>query len=215
MTMNFITVYGAIVDLLGDEAAGRYRVCGYKNEPEDALLIKDTSACVSVFVGDVEIPENKSSSAGPFHWNCTYNIELAITTKATADLAVLEDPDATQGQRATAIASIQTAKALGEQAINNLIATVYQVLMSATNLDLGLEIGVFSNRWIAKIDKDEPNNMADMVVSKANMHLTLSVEEEVTGLLGEDLEDVDVTINLDDEPDDGQAGIIETYVSEE
>lgn len=204
--MNFQTIHTAIVTLLGTEAGGNYRVLGYRNTPEDAENIRNTNATVAVYFKRA-VPVRKSNSlTGPFDHECTYIIELKISTPAEADLATLNDPVSTPTQRATAMGNIENTKALANTALGVFIAAVFADLMDARNVDLGLAKGVARSRRIEAIETEEPGYIGDLIISEATMNLVLTTEETVTGDEGVESDAIDLSIKVNDEPSDGQAG---------
>lgn len=204
--MNFQTIHTAIVDLLGTEAAGAYRVLGYQNIPEDSENLKDTNQTVAVYFKRAVPARSSNSLTGPFDHECTFNIELTISTPATADIETLNDSGSTALERATAMTNIESTKALADVELNAFIDLVFADLMDARNVDLGLAVGVARSRRVESIEKEDPVYIGDLIVSKATMNLILTTEETVTGDEGVESDVIDLTHKVNDEPSDGQAG---------
>ena len=195
MTMNFITVQGAITTILGNGANGQFRVCGYKTTPEDSANIKNTNASVAVYFNNAII-NKKSGLNGPAGWDVTYNIELSLGTPASADLATLNDPESTALEKAAALTAVQNTRQLANQALSTFIAAVYQILRDGSNLDLGLTVGLARSRWIENINTGEPSYLGDLLVSTANVNLTISVTETTAVVEGEPVEIIDLGMKL-------------------
>lgn len=215
--MNFEDVQTAIITTIGNGASGNFRVCGYHNKPEDVANIKNTNASVSVFFSRARIPRGKSALQGPWQWDVTYNIELSISTPASADIATLNDEGSTQGERATALSNITNTRQLSNIALNSLIKYVYTIIHNPSNLDFGLTVGKIRNRWVDDIETNEdPIFSGDYLVSEATMHLSLTLSENTTDDVLDDLEIIDTTLKLNDEPGpdedtEGRAGVINDY----
>ena len=210
--MNFEDIQNAIITTLGNGADGNFRVCGYHNSPEDVENIKDTNASVSVFFVRARISKGKSSLQGPWQLDGIYNIELSISTCASADIETLADEESTQAQKATALSNITNTRQLANIALGVLIRNVFQIIFNPTNLDFGLTVGKIRNRWIEDIETgEEPKFMGDYLISEATMHLSATWSETVEDEDVEDLEIIDTSLKLDNEPSDGQAGTIKDY----
>lgn len=204
--MNFETIHTAIVETLSTEAAGAYRVLGYRNIPEDSDNIKDSNKAVAVYFKR-GVPNRQSNSlTGPFDHECTFNIDFMISTPAKADLATLKDEGASEAERATAMTNVENAKAVADIDLNSFIAEVFADLMDARNVDLGLTKGTVRSRRIESIEKNEPGYLGDLIISQATMNLILTTEETVTGDEGVESDVIDLTHKVNDEPSDGQAG---------
>jgi len=209
--MNFTEAQTAISTLLGNNAGGQFRVCGYRNEPADAKTVKDTNASVAVYYGKGDFSKANSPPTGPFEHSCTFNIELTISTAAKADLTTLNDDGSTPAERQTALSNIQNTRALADQALNALINVVWNIIFNAEHIGFEETLGKYRDRWVPTIEKQEVGYIGDLIVSQATMHLNLDVQEIADGDLGTALEVLNLTLNLEDEPTDGQAGIEENY----
>jgi hypothetical protein len=214
MTMNFETVQEALTDLLGNGANGQFRVCGYNNEPENAEAIRNENASVAVYFQSATIPKSSSGLNGPFTFVATYNIELSIASSAKADLETLNDPDSTQGERAAAMTALQNTRLLADQALNTLMGYVFTILFTPKDIDLGLDPGVARSRWIDAITKEKPDYAGELLISQAVMAMTIRFTESIAGEDLEPLTEIDLTLNLNEEPD-GQAGVYENYEPED
>jgi len=210
MTMNFITIQEALTELLGNGANGQFRVCGYSVEPESGEAIRNENAAVAVYFSDAKIPKSGSGFNGPFKFDATYNIELSISSSAKADLETLNDPESSQVDRAAAMTSLQNTRLLADQALNTLIECVFNIIFKPEDVDLGLDVGIARSRWIPSITKEKPDYAGELLISQAVMSLTMQITESISSDDLEPLVEIDLTLNLNDEPV-GQAGIYENY----
>lgn len=209
--MNFTTVRDALKTIITTDAGSDFRVLGYKNEPEASSNVLDTNASVSVYFSEAKVSPSKSAHICEFAWDCIYNIELMIATSAKADLTTLNDSGSTDGERATALSNVENTRLLADEALDSLIEKVFSIIMDGDNLDLGLSVGVARSRFINEVIKLDPlyGNYSDLIICKAKMNLYLELTETVSGDEGTEGEIIDLTLNIDDEPTDGQAGIYE------
>lgn len=180
MTMSFRTIKAEIVALLSAAAAGRYRVIGNHEDAVDASRLAGADRSVQVFNASGEFSKKSGGLAGPVQHDLTVRVELMASAKASADLSVLEDPDSTAGEIAAALASVQTASALADDEIDELIDIVFQVLMDARNRDVGHSTPV-ANRWISDWRKSAPMVRGEHVAIGAQMDLTYRIDEDVAG----------------------------------
>jgi hypothetical protein len=79
--------------------------------------------------------------------------------------------------------------------------------MDNRNSHLGLSKKIFWDRWVSDAKKDDPMYFGDGVISSATLTYTCSVEEEFVGDEGTAGTILDMTLNVNDEPTDGQAGV--------
>lgn len=205
--MNFQSVQSALVTALGSAAAGRYRAIGYKDLPIGQSEIQDTNKLVSVYYVKGDFPLNLSGRYGPATHSCVFNIDLKLSQKASVDLTTLEDEGSTAGQRATALAALQDAKSLANTNLDSFISIIFGVLLDNRNAFLGLSKSIFANRWISNIKKEDPIYVGDTVICSAILTYECDVEETFVGDTGDSGDIIDLTVNVNDEPTDGQTGV--------
>jgi hypothetical protein len=207
--MNFQSVQTALVSALVAGASGNYRTVGYKDEPIGQTEIQNNNKLVSVHYQQGTLPENLSGRFGPAIHKCTFDVELKLSQKAVVDVATLENPASTEGQRATALAGLQDAKDLANTNLDIFISQVFGVIMDNRNSYLGLSKSIFANRWISNIRKEDPMYFGDSVIGSAILTYECEVEETFVGDTGSAGEIMDLTLKLNDEPTDGQTGVKE------
>lgn len=191
--MNFRTLKQSIIDnVLVPAEQGQYVTSGYQGQRKDSEVINDNRQ-VTVYYSEGEMPKGAGQSYGDVMHDTTFLIELAVATAAEVDLATLNDDDATQSEKATALRNINEAGKIADDQMDELIDVVYQVLMDNRNEQMGLNppadrpnLKPVSGRWIDQIRKDNPSDDGEFLVLTASMRLTCRIEETVTG---EDLRD--------------------------
>ena len=183
MTMMFRTVKDSIVNnVLGPAEEGRFVTIGFQRQSKSANEVLDMSRLVQVYFagGNFDKPGRKIELAH----DITYNIELTVSKAAEGDLSVINNPNASQAQISAAIMAFQEASDLADTSIDELIDIVYQILMDAQNIDLGMVAGEVSSRWVTGIKKNQPVPQGEYVILTASMSLTCRVAEEVSGEVG-------------------------------
>lgn len=192
MTMNFRTIRAGIVTLLGNAAAGQYRVRGYPDQNLSAEEIADTDRLVQVYYASGDYPRS-ASGHGPYDHRMTFRIQLIVSQAAQCDLTVLNDPNATAGQLAAALAAAEPAAQGADESLDELIELVLQTLLAGDNIHLGLAFAIGS-KWIDRVDKQEPFARGDRAVASATMDLTCRVFEDVVSTSKTDMAAVQVDI---------------------
>ena len=183
--MRFRTVKDSIVNnVLGPAEAGRFVTVGFQRQSTSADEVLDTSRIVQVYFSEGDFGKPQGRRAGPTQHDITYHIELTVSKAAEGDLSIINSPTATQGQISAAILAFQEAADLADQSIDELIDIVYQILMDARSIDLGMVAGEVSNRWVTDIKKNQPVPQGEYVILTASMALTCRVAEDVTGEAG-------------------------------
>jgi hypothetical protein len=205
--MLFRVVKTALVNLLDDNSAGKYRVIGCQHQTENADNLLINNRLVTVYYSEGEFPKNAGRQRGDKVHNLTLNIDLSVSAMAKGDISVIENPTSTAIQKAAAIASIKDASEEADQQIDELIEYVWNVLMDARNQDIGLEDYDISSRWIDRIQKDTNLKLGDLVVKTANLKYTCRVMETVLGAIGNEPDTV-VFDSTNEIGDTGGAGTI-------
>ena len=218
--MNFRTAKAAVVQILGENANGQFRVAGYQPQVESAAGSVNTNRICRVFFQSGDFPKSGSGMHGPIRHEITMEVILVASMKAKVDLSVLENPLATAAARSTALLASQNAADLADQSFDELAELVYQILMDNrymfldTSEDIdGSEDLDMSNRWVGRITKDDPDSMGELVTITGSMTFTFTMTEELTGadvLSGEDPVEtgaVSVDILVNNDTDEGRAGV--------
>lgn len=181
MAMDFETVQTALTTLLGNNAAGQFKVIGYQRQGESADEVKDNNKLVQVFYKRGEFPKSGSGFNGPVKHNAVYQIYFTVSKAAKVDIATLNDDTKTPAQKQTALANLAESAALADVELNTFFRLVYQILMAANNQDVGLAVGKVASRWIGELEKDDPLERGDLLVLTGACTYTCTLSENLTG----------------------------------
>lgn len=209
MAMRFRTVKSAIVTLLGAAAAGRYRVAGYQDQGLSAEETAGSSRLVQVFYSQGEFPKSQSGW-GPYSHEVVMKINLIASEAAAVDLSVLNSELATPTQIAAALAALTPAAEGADNSLDELFDHVFQELMKGDNLDFGITSFPVANQWVENFKKEEISPRGEYAVASGTVTMSLRLEESVESTDTEDLDFIDNTLNIQDDPGDN-AGTIEEF----
>lgn len=183
MLMNFETIRNAIITILGAAEAGRYQTIGFQRQSTSAEEINNLPM-VQVYYKSGDFPKSSGAHRGPTQHDITFNIELLVSEPAKLDLSIINHPDADINDKRIAMAALQESSYNADRAMDALITIVYQVLMDARNIDLGLTKGVVANRWVDNPEKDNPLEKGSLIVLSGSMRYMCRTQEEVLGYVG-------------------------------
>jgi hypothetical protein len=110
----------------------------------------------------------------------TCSVELLTACSASVDLTVLNDPTATAGQIAAALAASQKAASIADDDFDEFFDTVYNLLMDNEQQDLG-HAGEVGSRWVKGWKKGSPLNRGATVVIPGTIEFGFRVTEQITG----------------------------------
>ena len=210
MTMMFRAVKSRLVDILGNAASGNYRVWGYQAQSTDALTVKGTDRKVAVHYRSGSFPRSAAAQRGPTRHEMEFQIELLISAQASGDVSALESELSTPAEKAAAIAAFVPAAKAVDTAMDEFIDVIYQVLMDngAIYLDNGTDGDLkVANRWIARIQKDDPLPSGGLAVLTATLTYNVVAMETITGaaVVG-DMDVLFVDLLVEGDVDDPTAG---------
>ena len=199
--MRLQAIKQAILTTLGAGAGGQFRVVGYGQRSQDELTVKGLSRSVQVVYTSGEFPRSSNSLYDPACHKMTYSILLTVSAPCYVDVATLESPSATAGQRAAALAAIQQAEFIADRDLDDLWARVFDVLMSGLNIDFGLSYTVGS-RELNNYTKRAPKHNGQYVVAQASCDLMCQIDEPAPGAEPLAAEDpaVSLAIQYNEEP---------------
>lgn len=205
--MKFRTIKDAIIDLLGASAAGQYQVAGYQKQVKSSDEVIDNDRLIQVYYGRGDFPKSGGSMHGPNDHNMTFRIDFTLSKAAEVDLSVIENPASTTPQLKAAILAAALAGKLADDSMDELFDIIYQIIMDAENIDLGLDVGIVSNRWLGDFQKDEPLQRGELVTLTATAQLTCKASEDITGETPITGNAIDTTLNIEDDLGDN-AGVL-------
>lgn len=212
--MKFRKIKKSITDnVLGPAEGGRYRTIGYQKQNTDVEDILGSNRTVQVFFSSSDFPKNASGLQGPFKSDVSYRIELAVAEASAVNLSALKDENATDEDREKAWKSFVESGDAADDSFDELVEIVFQVLMDARNIDLGMPVGDAPDRWVGQVRKDEPEPTGEFVTLTGAMMLTCSPSEEASGDPGVTVAAIiDTTVDL--EGDDVEKGGVKVTTTE-
>jgi hypothetical protein len=209
--MNFQLIRDSVITLLGDAEAGRYRTIGYQERSQGATEVLDNNKTVQVFYSGGEFPKSAASLTGPYQHEPTFELVLTASKATSVDLAVLENPASTEGEKAAALAARQEAVFLVDRSLDNLFDDVYNEIMDARSLDLGMPSPIGS-RHVPRYDKGQPQQYGQYVILTGSMQVTCKIDERAAGLEGTAGTTMDVTLEVhqpgSSAADEAKAGVL-------
>lgn len=182
--MMFRTLKANLEQILLTSAAGRYQVIGYQVQGAAAEETIGINRRVQVFYDSGEFSKGKAAiTGGPTQHEITYRVELTVSAQSRADLAVINDPEATQAQLAAAITSFQTAASEADDKLDEFFEVVYQILMDSRNSEIGTTGPPFkvNSRWVGGMQKDSPLGQGEFAVLTGTIDFTCQAVEDVLG----------------------------------
>lgn len=206
MTMNFRLIKAALVELLGSQANGRYRVAGYQKRGQSALEIKGKNRVAQVYYAQGNFPKSGGSPSGFVKHDMSINIDLFVSMPSKANMRILENQASSAEQVQTVLNDMRIAEDLVDDAFDEFAEDIFQEIMDARNRDLGLGDKVGS-RWVPTITKDNPTRFGQLVTLTGTIILTCNKDEQVRGAVGVPFSVIDVTVDANLDPV-GKAGVI-------
>jgi hypothetical protein len=184
--MQFRLTKKDLVGILGNAAKGRFRVVDHQVQVIDSTEILGDKRRVQVFFGEGDFPKGKAGLTGPTQHEATYRIELGVSAATKVNLAVLNDADATDKQRAAALKCFKSSSKLADDSLDELFEIVYQILMDGRNIDVGSEGPpyVVSDRWVEGFSKDGPVPQGEFVELTGSIRFSCQLTEQVPGDTG-------------------------------
>jgi hypothetical protein len=200
--MQFQALKQSIINnVLGPAESDRYITIGHQRQRRSADVMNQKPQ-VTVYYAAGQFPKGSGKAYRTTMHDITFIIELSVVAAAEADLSVLNDTNATADEKATALRQFKEAGLIADEAMDELVRVVYQVLMDARSADMGLATGQVASRWVTEVRKDNPVPMGEYVMLTGGMHLTCRVEEQITGedlpAAGTVVYDADIDLSGDD-----------------
>jgi len=177
--MKFIDAKQAIVNLVGSNANGEFRVVGYEPFPQDAKDFVGKNRTVRIFYSGGKFD---GAITTPVAHDIEMMLEMVAVAKNKVDLDILDDPNSTQIQRAAALAGTQPAAEIVDASMDEFISLLWNILMAPQNQWLGLGKYVIGNRMVKEIKKDRLVPVGKMAILTAYMSLSFSIQEVSKGI---------------------------------
>lgn len=212
MTMNFETLEDSVTALLTaaeDIGAGRrYVTIGYEERTQSGEEVLNLDRTVQVFYDAGEFSKQGGSMRGPVPHDMTFKVVITASSATSVDISVLNNPASSAGDVITALAAKDYAVKRASKSWNEVTGIIWNILMDATNKDLGLAAHTVASRWCERFVKDSPLKYGNVVVFSGGIVMTCRINEEITGDTdSEPIDTVNTTVsfaeNENDDPIDG------------
>lgn len=198
--MQFRQVKNAVQNLLGNSAAGRYRVAGFQRQEKDSQASKNNNRLVQVYFKSEDFESSMSSYTGNKQGDVSISIDLTVSAPSQVDLTVIQNPNASQADLQNAISQMNEAGAVADDLFDELADILWNILMDARNYNLGFPKGTVSNRWVSAIRKDQTNPRGSLVVLTGKLEFSCRVSEEVLGDTGVESDSIDIENEINNDP---------------
>lgn len=200
MTMNFRVLRDAIIQLLGDNANGKFRVVGYQQQGATGEENAGESRSVQVYFSKGINPKSAGSMSGSNQHDTLFNLDMTVAMKTAGDVATFNDPNATPAQLIAALQSMQAGEELVQDKLDELYELVYQIIQDPVNRNLGVQDEVIASRWLQGFDKDDIMRRGEFAVLTGRSVISARMEERTTGLTGNALETIDTGFDTEGDP---------------
>ena len=196
--MNFRVIKQSLIDnVLGPAEAGRFQTVGFQRQAKSAEEVKGILRTVQVYYSSGDFPKSSGRNSGTTQHGVIYRVDLTVSEPAKGDVAAINNSASSPAEKAAALLAFQEGSNLTDSSLDELADIVYQILMDARNIDMGLDKGVVASRWVGGIQKDQPVPQGNLVVLTGSMPLSLKTPEIITGDTGTAGNIFDTTIDLE------------------
>ena len=204
--MNFELVRDAITAILG-AAAVDFKVIGFQRQTKGAEEVDGASnGLVQVFYSAGQFGSARTPT-GPSLHDMTFKVQMTVSSPASADLSVLDDPGSDPGAKQAVLAALVESAQIADRYLDALWVKVYNILMDARNYDFGLPKGTVANRWVNDFGKDDPAPQGELIVLTGSATLFSRTVEELLGATGKPMVSVQTKLQHSDDTAT-EAGVI-------
>jgi len=205
--MEFQIVKDSIINnVLGPAQGGQFQTIGFQRQVKSANETLDNLRTAQVFYIGGTFPKSAGRQSGPVQHDAQFRVELVVSKGTAIDLDVINDPMASNFDRATALSELQEASDAADDSLDDLFSLVWNILMAGPNIDMGLPAGTVSSRWIDAYKKDMPVPRGEFVILTGSMTLTMRMAEEIESEIGIEAESIKGSLQIKDDPNDN-AGV--------
>lgn len=180
MSLVAVFSFNTVVDLLGDQANGRFNVIGYQKQKKSAETIINNTL-VQCFIDSAEVDWGRSSRNGPKEHKIRIKVMFTVSQPAKADIATLENPASNDAQRATALSNLTSPAVETTLALYNAWSAVFEILDDARNITFGLPKGSISDKSYSNFQQDEFPPRGGLGILTATSFLEFRVKEAQLG----------------------------------
>jgi hypothetical protein len=175
--MKAFEIKEALDALLSAGADGLYQVITLKSRIADAKAIFEQPIVTLRYTGG-QFDKHSSNVNSPYTHNATFAIDIITAAKATVNLEILNNPDATDAERSDALLTSSAATAIADGKAHNVIDRIFDLIMRPQNRKLGLTFD--PNRWTDSVKIDAPVKQGGIVIIPASITLSCTCSEPVT-----------------------------------
>ena len=211
--MKFETARDAIEAILEANAAGNFQVITGQTQDLPAETVKGSLRTIQVFYNTGEYSSRTANNK--LEHKCTFQLVYYVASPAKGDKATLDDKNASEAAKMTALVNIQNAFGIADKAMDEFRRMVTQIIMDPINEDLGFVAAGGSkydvgSRWLDNFTKHTPIEKGRIVLLTAEERLTFTVTEELTGAtpVAADTPLIDLTATQQSLDEDVPAGSI-------
>jgi hypothetical protein len=183
MSLAVITALDTVVNLLTAQAAGRFQIIGYQRQKKPAET-KIDNVLVQCWIESADVDWERSSRNGPKEHEVSIKIQFTVAQPATADVATLTNPSASDAARAAALANLTAADQETSAALYAAWSAVFEILDDARNQTFGLAKGAISDKSFSNFRQDEPPSRGGLAINTATATLEFRVKEAQLGEAG-------------------------------
>lgn len=204
---NWRQVKKNLVTILNNNSNNCFKVVGFQRQAVSAEETKDLKREVRVFAKNIDFPESGGANLGDVKAETIFFIEFHVSAGAKGNLDIINDPNSSSAERASASSSFLTGSERADDSMDELFVLVHRIIVNALNYDYLLPKGNIAKRWISNYRKDDPVPMGDLVYLTGTVQFNIHTYEEIQG---QDLTVTggDVNVNVDIPDDDvEQAGV--------
>ena len=184
--MRFREIKSNLEKILSDSSQSRFTVIGHQQQAVGASEILGNNRRVQVFFSSGNFDKGKSGQTGNIIHEVTFRVELSVSAATEGDLTIINDPNSTSAQVATAIADFTTASYNADYSLDEFFELTYQILMDTINMDLGTDGPPYyvANRWVSSMEKGEAMPHGEYVIMTGSISFSCQVIETTEGFYG-------------------------------
>jgi hypothetical protein len=184
VTLQAITAKDNYITILDAQSDSVFQVIGYQRQSKSAETINNLPL-LNVLYESSNFSKSAGGHTAPRMNDVTLKLEMTVAADCPADLAVLNNPNSTAGQRSAALANIKEAAAKAGEDLEAVWSKVWEITNDARNYNLGFaEPNTIANLWLDQWQRDEPVDQGGFVVVTSTALLMFRIEEPILGDTG-------------------------------
>lgn len=180
--MNFELLRDGIEALLIANQSTHFRTIGEQKQTTDAEQVKGDLRTVQVFYSEGDY-DDKSSPQELIH-EVSFQLFYTVANAATANLTILEDPEASAAAKQAALLASAEGSRLADRSLDELRRMITQILKDPVNKDFGLAEFAVANPRLKNFRKNPPIDKGNLIVLTGSETFTAIVDESLIGATG-------------------------------